>query len=126
MNDNLDIVNLQVSACLLLKKLIHFYAACVIYAGASAGKGTYFAPNLSTSLNIARACSRSQIHVMLVRVITGIICQGYNMMDWTEVQKQKCHCTVNYLPNPSEYVTYHDAAAYPEYILKIKINSKNR
>ena len=30
-----------------------------------------------------------------------------------------CHSTVDYCNAPTQFVVYHDAAAYPEYVIKL-------
>lgn len=55
---------------------------------------------------------------MLVNVVTGKHCQGSAGMEWKDVAIQKCHSTVDNVFNPEQFVVYHDAAAYPQYVIR--------
>lgn len=88
------------------------------------GKGVYFARDAaySSSTTYSRPNSRGIQHMFLCRVTVGEYCRGRNGALAPEVRKghQLYDTTVDDTRNPSIYVTYHDAQAYPEYLIKFK------
>lgn len=82
------------------------------FAGTALGCGVYFAANASTSL---RFCHDHKI--ILAKVVVGKYCRGQPRMGWEAVAQMGCHSTVDDVYNPKVFVVYHDAAAYPEYIV---------
>lgn len=58
------------------------------------------------------------------RVITGEWCQGTQQMKAapykTNAQTQQYDSVVDNVNNPSMYVVFNDASAYPEYIIKFQ------
>ena len=73
----------------------------------------YFAANASYSVALGNWNA-----IMLTKVITGRYCQGRHNMTWQEVSACGCYCSVDNYNDPREFVVYHDAAAYPEYIIE--------
>lgn len=56
--------------------------------------------------------------MILAKVATGRYYRGSSAIDRTKL-KPGYHSTVNDEANPSIFVVYHDAAAYPEYVLQL-------
>mmetsp|Transcript_159479 Transcript_159479/g.282633 ORF Transcript_159479/g.282633 Transcript_159479/m.282633 type:complete len:135 (+) Transcript_159479:1-405(+) len=88
------------------------------------GLGVYFARDAKYSTNkIYSAPDKQGVQRMfLVRVAVGDYCQGIKD---AKVPKEKAKnvlydTTVNDEADPSIYVTYHDAQAYPEYLVFFK------
>ena len=89
------------------------------------GKGVYFARDSSYSSNKTYAVpdSRGFQYIMACRVVVGEYCPGITNALTPDIRDPKTHTlydsTVGILSgdslaNPSIYVTYHDAQAYPE------------
>jgi hypothetical protein len=112
------------------------------FAGRNAvrfGKGVYFALTSAYSNNYAEADSRGVRHMFVCRVMVGETSQGQNEQLVPEVRvqatQQQYDSTTDQIdaPEPSDqdpgrygsgvrqmYVTYHDAQAYPEYLIQYK------
>lgn len=93
--------------------------------GATFGQGCYFARDSSISIGIVdggRFDGSPIRSIMLVKVITGKYCKGYDKMPWSDVLRRGCHSSVDNTVNPVEFIVYHDAAAYPEYVIKYWID----
>ena len=92
------------------------------------GKGVYFArdASYSASTTYSRPDSIGVQRMFLCRVVVGEYCQGKNNMLTPDVREghQLFDSTVDTLTNarygPSIFVTYHDAQAYPEYLVHFK------
>ena len=56
-------------------------------------------------------------HLILAKVATGRYCRGNNKMTRANLG-DGVHSTVDSTSNPTIFVVYHDAAAYPEYVIK--------
>ena len=94
------------------------------FAGKNAvmyGKGVYFARDASYSDDYAKADSEGIKRMFLCRVVVGEYCQGYNerLVPDVRVGQTLYDSTVNCMKEPIMYVTYHDAQAYPEYLIKV-------
>ena len=80
------------------------------------GKGVYFArdASYSSSTTYAKPNSKGVQHMFLCRVVVGArardVRRGHQLYD----------TTVDDTGNPTRYVTYHDAQAYPDYLIKFK------
>ncbi|KAF6036956.1 hypothetical protein EB796_004740 [Bugula neritina] len=65
---------------------------------------------------------QGHMYMMQVRVVTGEYCVGNESMKYPPVKPsnpaEEFDTTVNDEQNPTIFVTYHDAAAYPDYIIK--------
>ena len=92
------------------------------FAGKNAvafGKGVYFARDASYSCSstYSRPNAAGVQHMFLCRVTTGEFCKGHNGALTPDVRTghHLYDSTVNDTKNPSIFVTYHDAQAYPEY-----------
>ena len=61
-------------------------------------------------------------HMFLVRVTVGEYCKGIQDALTPDVRSghKLYDTTVNDMKNPAIFVTYHDAQAYPEYLVKFK------
>lgn len=66
-------------------------------------------------------------YIMACRVAVGEFCQGRLDALTPDVRDHKSHLlydsTVNSTVSPSIFVTYHDAQAYPEYLITFKKSS---
>jgi poly [ADP-ribose] polymerase 10/14/15 len=88
------------------------------------GKGVYFARD--SSYSASRAYSKPDAHMVqrmfLCRVVVGEYCKG--VKDAVAPNVRSGHVlydtTVDNVASPSIYVTYHDAQAYPEYLVHFK------
>ena len=86
------------------------------------GKGVYFARDASYSDNYAAPDGSGVKRMFLCRVVVGQWCQGYNERLVPDVRSGQTlyDSTVNKLDDPIMWVTYHDAQAYPEYLIKYR------
>ena len=92
------------------------------------GKGVYFArdASYSASTTYSRPDANGVQRMFLCRVVVGEYCQGKNNMLTPDVREghQLYDSTVDTVTNaaygPSIFVTYHDAQAYPEYLVHFK------
>jgi len=88
------------------------------------GKGVYFArdASYSSSRTYSRPNAQGIQHMFLCRVTVGEFCMGVKDAITPAVRQGNIlhDCTVNSMSDPSIYVTYHDAQAYPEYLVRFK------
>lgn len=88
------------------------------------GKGVYFARDAaySSSKTYSAPDSSSVQYMFLCRVVVGEFCQGRNEAPAPDVRTghQLYDATVDNMSSPSIFVTYHDAQAYPEYLVHFK------
>ena len=88
------------------------------------GKGVYFARDAlySSSVEYSRPNTNGVQHMFLCRVVVGEYCKG-------EIDKLTppprngnilFDATVDDVRNPSIFVTYNDAQAYPEYLVRFR------
>ena len=88
------------------------------------GKGVYFARDASYSTYplYCEPDAKGSQTVFLVRVVTGEFCKGVKNAltpDLRNAAKNQLYdSTVDNVRDPSIFVTYHDAQAYPEYMIK--------
>jgi len=86
------------------------------------GKGVYFARDASYSMS--PEYSKPDAHgvqcIFLVRVVIGEYCKGVQgaLVPAVRHGNQLYDTTVDSMGDPSIFVTYHDAQAYPEYLVK--------
>ena len=86
------------------------------------GKGVYFARDASYSTYplYCEPDAKGSQTVFLVRVVTGEFCKGVKNAltpDLRNAAKNQLYdSTVDNVRDPSIFVTYHDAQAYPEYM----------
>ena len=95
------------------------------FAGKNAvafGRGVYFARDSSYSVDRRYSTPSKQgvQHIFLCRVVVGEFCQGrHGALTPDERSAHVLHdSTVNDIASPSIFVTYHDAQAYPAYLIK--------
>ena len=87
------------------------------------GKGVYFARDAQYSAHRTYSVPNSQGHqfIFMARVTIGEYCRGRRDVLTPDVRDAASHqlydSTVDNVTNPSLYVTYHDAQAYPEYLI---------
>jgi len=88
------------------------------------GKGVYFArdASYSSSTTYSKPNGAGVQHMFLCRVVVGEYCMGKKdaLTPDVRVGHQLYDCTVNDMSNPGIFVTYHDAQAYPEYLVRFK------
>ena len=90
------------------------------------GKGVYFARDASYSAHTIYAVpDRSGTQYMMAcRVVVGEYCRGVKDALTPAVRDHSNNIlydsTVNDMSDPSIYVTYHDAQAYPEYLISFQ------
>ncbi|KAH8044683.1 platelet-activating factor acetyltransferase [Aureococcus anophagefferens] len=90
------------------------------------GKGVYFARDASYSAYplYCRPDDNGVQSIFLCRVVIGQYCQGRKDALTPDIRDDSRNLlfdsTVNHVANPEIFVTYHDAQAYPEYLIKFK------
>lgn len=86
------------------------------------GKGVYFARNASysSSTQYSTPDAKGVQHMFACRVVVGEYCKGKRDALTPDVRRghQLYDSTVNDLKHPEIFVTYHDAQAYPEYLIR--------
>ena len=97
------------------------------FAGKNAtafGKGVYFARDASYSAQAqySQANQQGVQHMFLCRVVVGDYCVGSSGALTAPVRTGNIlyDSTVDNVGNPSIFVTYHDAQAYPEYLVRFR------
>ena len=88
------------------------------------GKGVYFARDAAYSANplYSKPNDQGVCYMFLCRIATGEYCQGRRdaLTPEARIGHMLYDSTVNDIHDPSIFVTYHDAQAYPEYLLTFK------
>lgn len=88
------------------------------------GKGVYFARDASYSSSTTYSPPDHQgvQHMFVCRVVIGEYCRG--VKDAPAPPERQGHVlfdsTVNNVSSPDMYVTYRDAQAYPEYLIRFR------
>ena len=86
------------------------------------GKGVYFARDASYSASpqYSTPDAHGHQHIFACRVVVGEYCLGKRDALTPDVRSGHTlyDSTVNNLGSPSIFVTYHDAQAYPEFLIK--------
>ena len=86
------------------------------------GKGVYFARDASYSSSPQYSVPNAlgMQHMFLCRVVVGEYCKGVKDALTPAVRDGSLlfDTTVDKMANPSIYVTYNDAQAYPEYLVR--------
>ncbi|XP_067947606.1 protein mono-ADP-ribosyltransferase PARP12-like [Watersipora subatra] len=85
--------------------------------GTTLGSGTYF------GTGAAVAAYRGEC-IFMAKVLTGKFYKGDSSVSGVNLSP-KFHSTVNNVKNPTVFVVYHDAAAYPEYLIEVAAASIN-
>lgn len=93
-------------------------------AGKAYGAGNYFARDFKLSYsNYSPPDANGDKTIYQARVLTGFYALGNGQM-LTSPDRQdgvgKFHSTVDNMANPTMFVTYLDAMAYPEYIITVR------
>ncbi|KAF6030607.1 PARP14 [Bugula neritina] len=99
------------------------------YSGKNAsvyGQGCYFAKNASYSAKSIYSAPNTDDEKIILqcRVITGDWCRGEQNMPAAPCKPNsniQFDSVVNDMNDPTIFAVFHDAAAYPEYIIKFKI-----
>ena len=89
------------------------------------GQGTYFARDASYSNGYAPADAQGQKCMYLVRVLAGEYTRGTNAMIVVPAKDPNDEnvlfdSVVDNTANPSIFVVFYDADAYPEYLITYK------
>ena len=58
-----------------------------------------------------------RVCVIQAKVLTGLMIGGLNQPTVRVLKSMNKHSTVNNLAKPRVFVAFHDAAAYPEYVI---------
>lgn len=90
-----------------------YFIACFPFTGIAYGAGTYF--STSSQYSIGFSHDRGDKCIIRAKVVTGRYCRGSPSVKNTP---PGYHSTVDNESFPSMFVVYHDAAAYPEYVIK--------
>ena len=100
--------------CSIPRALFDPSRACAVYFARDS--------SYSSSTTYSRPDGNGVQHMFLVRVVVGEYCMGKRDQLTPDVRQghQLYDTTVNNMNDPSMYVTYHDAQAYPEYLVKFK------
>lgn len=79
------------------------------------GEGSYFATTSEYSTDF---CTDNGAKFMiLAKVVTGRYMQGTPATERSNIPKGY-HSTVDNVYNPNMFAVYHDASAYPEYVIQ--------
>ena len=101
-----------------------------IFNGANAvvyGKGVYFALTSNYSDSYAHADAQGVKHMFICRVVVGEFCQGNNAQPVPDERLPASHVLYDSTTNDMNdaaremYVVYHDAQAYPEYLVEYRM-----
>ena len=88
------------------------------------GKGVYFAVNssYSSSHRYSKPNSAGEQQMFACRVLVGEYCQGKKDQPTPDVRHgtELYDSTVDNVSKPEIFVVYHDAQAYPEYLITFK------
>ena len=95
------------------------------------GKGVYFARDAAYSIRSFCPVDKDGYrYIYLARVLTGWYVEGTkDMMLPPNLPGHKCakyDSTVDQIPFPQIFVAFHDAQAYPEYLIKFKCGDVNK
>lgn len=91
--------------------------------GTKYGKGSYFATDASRTFKFAKSDTYGTKQIFMCRVAVGDWCQGsrdHLVPDPKPGTDKRFDSTVDNAANPSIFVTYHDAQAYPEYLVSFR------
>ena len=101
-----------------------------IFNGANAvvyGKGVYFALTSNYSDSYAHADAQGVKHMFICRVVVGEFCKGNNAQLVPDERLPASHVLYDSTTNDMNdaaremYVVYHDAQAYPEYLVEYRM-----
>ena len=101
-----------------------------IFNGANAvvyGKGVYFALTSNYSDSYAHADAQGVKHMFICRVVVGEFCKGNNAQPVPDERLPASHVLYDSTTNDMNdaaremYVVYHDAQAYPEYLVEYRM-----
>jgi len=86
------------------------------------GKGVYFARDSSYSFPYAKADAQGVKSMFLCRVVVGEYCTGVldACVPAARIGSVLFDTTVDDMADPSIYVTYKDAQAYPDYLVRFR------
>ena len=98
------------------------YNDALYVAGTSYGKGSYF--STSSAYSVGYSKDDGDKYIILAKVATGRYRRGSSAVDrrtLSQSSRQVFHSTVDNELAPSIFVVYHDASAYPEYVIKFRV-----
>ena len=87
----------------------------IIFVAVVYGQGCYFANTSQYSMGYST--DGGEKYMIMAKVATGNYRVGDKHVTRANLG-ERVHSTVNNTSNPSIFVVYHDAAAYPEYVIK--------
>ena len=87
----------------------------IIFVAVVYGQGCYFATTSQYSMGYST--DGGEKYMIMAKVATGNYRVGDKHVTRANLG-ERVHSTVNNTSNPSIFVVYHDAAAYPEYVIK--------
>ena len=98
---------------------------CEYFVATMFGLGSYFAKKSATSASdtYSKPNSDGQKYMIQARVVTGEWCKGEKDMKtppYKDQSSDQYDSVVDDVSNPSIFVVFRDASAYPEYIIKFK------
>ncbi|XP_067938567.1 protein mono-ADP-ribosyltransferase PARP12-like [Watersipora subatra] len=87
--------------------------------GAAYGLGTYFTNSSHMASGYGKVSKRAgdRVCVIQAKVLTGLMFGGLHPPTVRALKSMNKHSTVNIPAKPSVFVTFHDASAYPEYVI---------
>ena len=101
----------------------------LFFTATAYGKGVYFAVNASYSAQTTYSLpdTNENKYIYLVRVLTGQYTAGHHSLivappkDPTKNLNVLFDSVVDNVTNPSMYIVFQDAQAYPEYLIKFQM-----
>lgn len=93
------------------------------FVGASLGYGTYFAVDASYSVyhSLTTLNHNGKKFVYVCRVLTGEYTLGReDFIEPPRIGSRQFDSVVDNVINPSMFVIFHDAQAYPEYLITLR------
>ena len=84
------------------------------------GRGSYFSSTAEYSIKFTDEDDQKYRYIILAKVLTGQYRLGSPSISLKNVG-EGYHSTVDDEKNPTKYVVYHDAAAYPEYVITFQV-----
>lgn len=86
-------------------------------------EGTHFAPDFTRAYHYlqSKVTRRKDklVYMILAKVVIGRQCVSkQDDIRWPGVSRLQCHSSRDSLVNPTSHTVFHDAAAYPAYVIK--------
>lgn len=100
---------------------VSIFASSIYIPAVMYGAGCYFATTSAYSARYSPPDNNGHKYMVRTRVVTGEYCQGNQQLRAAPYKAngiQQYDSVVDNAAKPSIYVVFHDASAYPEYIIK--------